>query len=116
MYSTSSFLKTIELILGMQPMSQYDAAATTLWRCFDKSPSHKAFSYKENQLSLDEKNVIQNAMQRKSETFNFKKEDSINDHDFNEVLWKGLKGEMAIVPTPKRAAFVQIKQTKDKDD
>jgi hypothetical protein len=55
-------------------------------------------------------------MQRKSEAFNFKKEDSINDRDFNEVLWKGLKGEMAIVPTPKRAAFLRIKQTKDKDD
>ena len=63
-----------------------------------------------------EKNTAVNAMQKKSEAFNFKKEDSINEHDFNEVLWKGLKGEMAIVPTPKRAAFLQIKQTKDKND
>jgi hypothetical protein len=55
-------------------------------------------------------------MQRKSELFNFKKEDSINDFEFNEVLWKGLKGEMATVPTPKRAAFLQINKTKDKDD
>jgi hypothetical protein len=52
-------------------------------------------------------------MQQKSETFNFKKEDSINDHDFNEVLWKGLKGETAILPAPKRAAFLQLNPTKD---
>ncbi len=116
MYSTSSVLKTIELILGMQPMSQYDAAANTLWKCFDKQPMHKGFITKPNQWDLNEKNTAFTAMQRKSELFNFKKEDSINDHDFNEVLWKGLKGEMATVPTPKRAAFLRIKQTKDKDD
>ena len=116
MYSTSSVLKTIELILGMQPMSQYDAAANTMWNCFDKMPTHTAFSSKPNSWDLNEKNTARNIMQQKSETFNFKKEDSINDHELNEVLWKGLKGEMAILPTPKRAAFLQVNQTKDKDD
>jgi DNA-binding beta-propeller fold protein YncE len=116
MYSTSSVLKTIELILGMQPMSQYDAAANTLWKCFNKTANHKAFTTRPNQWDLNEKNTAHTAMQRKSESFNFKKEDSINDHDFNEVLWKGLKGEMAILPAPKRAAFLQVKQTKDDDD
>lgn len=116
MYSTSSVLKTIELILGMQPMSQYDAAANTLWKCFNKTANHKAFTTRSNQWDLNEKNTAHTAMQRKSESFNFKKEDSINDHDFNEVLWKGLKGEMAILPAPKRAAFFQVKQTKDDDD
>jgi len=116
MYSTSSILKTIELILGMQPMSQYDAAANTLWKCFDKTPSHKGFTTRPNQWDLNEKNTARNIMQQKSEAFNFKKEDSINDHDFNEVLWKGLKGEMAILPAPKRAAFLQVTKTKDKDD
>ena len=116
MYSTSSILKTIELILGMQPMSQYDAAANTLWKCFDKTPSHKGFTTRPNQWDLNEKNTAHNIMQQKSEAFNFKKEDSINDHDFNEVLWKGLKGEMAILPAPKRAAFLQVTKTKDKDD
>jgi YVTN family beta-propeller protein len=116
MYSTSSVLKTIELILGMQPMSQYDAAANTLWKCFDKTANHKGYVTKINQWDLNEKNTATNLMQRKSEAFNFKKEDSINDRDFNEVLWKGLRGEMAIVPTPKRAAFLRINQTKDKDD
>lgn len=116
MYSTSSVLKTIELILGMQPMSQYDAAANTLWKCFNKTANHKSFITRSNQWDLNEKNTAHTAMQRISESFNFKKEDSINDHDFNEVLWKGLKGEMAILPAPKRAAFFQVKQTKDDDD
>ncbi|MEK7253275.1 MAG: bifunctional YncE family protein/alkaline phosphatase family protein, partial [Bacteroidota bacterium] len=33
-YSTTSMLRTMELILGLPPMSQYDAAATPMWRCF----------------------------------------------------------------------------------
>src|SRR5947199_7856761 len=37
MYSTTSVLRTIELILGLQPMSQYDAAATSMWRCFQST-------------------------------------------------------------------------------
>jgi len=115
-YSTSSVLKTIELILGMQPMSQYDAGATSLWRCFDKTPNAKGFITKPLQYDINEKNTVRSAMQRKSETFNFKKEDSINDHDFNEVLWKGLKGESALVPAPKRAAFIKMTTQRDADD
>ena len=115
-YSTSSVLKTIELILGMPPMSQYDAGARSLWRCFDKVSNPKGFITKPLQQDINEKNTARTAMQRKSETFNFKKEDSINDHEFNEVLWKGLKGENAIVPAPRRAAFLKMNPKKDADD
>ena len=115
-YSTSSVLKTIELILGMPPMSQYDAGATSLWRCFDKTANAKGFTMKPLQADINEINTVHSAMQRKSETFNFKKEDSINDNDFNEVLWKGLRGENAKVPAPKRAAFLKMNVKKDTDD
>jgi YVTN family beta-propeller protein len=116
MYSTSSILKTIELILGMPPMSQYDAAATPLWRCFEKTPNLTGFTQKPLRYDINEKNTAHTAMQRKSELFNFKKEDSINDQDFTEVLWKGLKGENAVVPAPKRAAFIKVNPKVDIDD
>lgn len=116
MYSTSSILKTIELILGMPPMSQYDAAATPLWRCFEKTPNLTGFIHKPLRYDINEKNTAHSAMQRKSEHFNFKKEDSINDFEFTEVLWKGLKGENAVVPAPKRAAFIKVNPKVDIDD
>ncbi len=115
-YTTSSVLKTIELILGMQPMSQYDAAANTLWKCFDKNINIGGFTAKPLRWDINEKNTKSSLAQRKSEKFNFKKEDSINDHDFTEVLWKGLKGDQAVVPAPKRAAFLKLKTGKDIDD
>ncbi len=37
-YSTSGVLRTIELVLGLPPMSQYDAAATPLYNAFQPTP------------------------------------------------------------------------------
>ena len=38
MYSSSSLLRTMELILGLPPMTQYDAAATPMWASFQAKP------------------------------------------------------------------------------
>ena len=109
-------LRTIELILGMAPMSQYDAAATPMWRCFQPTVDLSPFNAKPLQWDINEKNTVQNAWQRKSETFDFTKEDRIPDREFTEVIWKAVKGENAIVPAPKRAAFVKLADKKDEDD
>jgi YVTN family beta-propeller protein len=113
-YSTTSVLRTMELILGMGPMSQYDAAATPMWRCFDSSP--KAFPFKAiiPGVSLNEKSTAINQWQKKSEQFNFAKEDSNNDIEFNRVLWHGIKGDIPF-PGPRRAGFLTV-NAKDGDD
>ena len=116
MYSTTSMLRTIELILGLQPMSQYDAAATPMWRSFQATPNFTAFNAKPLQWDINEKNKASNAWQRKSETFDFSKEDRIPDRAFTEVIWKAVKGENAIVPAPKRAAFVKLSEEKKDND
>lgn len=108
MYSTSSMLRTIELILGIGPMSQYDAAATPMWRCFSANPDLSVFTAKPLQVDINEKNGVENAWQRKSELFDFTKEDRIPDREFTEVIWKAVRGENAIVPAPKRAAFLKM--------
>ena len=109
-YSTTSMLRTIELILGMPPMSQYDAAATPMWRCFSAKPDLTAFNAKPLQWDINEKNSAVNAWQHKSETFDFSKEDLVPDRAFTEVIWKAVKGDNAIVPSPKRAAFVKLEE------
>jgi len=116
MYSTTSMLRTIELILGIPPMSQYDASATPMWRCFQSSPDLNGYIAKPLQWDINEKNKVENAWQRKSEKFDFTKEDRIPDREFTEVIWKAVKGENAIVPAPRRAAFVKQTEKKDDDD
>ena len=115
MYSTTSMLRTIELILGVPPMSQYDAAAMPMWRCFSAIPNLSPYTAKPLQTDINSINTVSNAWQRKSETFDFSKEDRIPDREFTEVIWKAVKGEAAIVPAPKRAAFVKAASVKDDD-
>ena len=115
-YSTSSMLRTIELILGLSPMSQYDAAAMPMWRCFDSVAKPSDFKAISPNVDLRTKNVARNEWQRKSELFNFEKEDANNDVAFNLVLWHGLKGDKIPFPGPTRAAFVYPIIKKDLDD
>jgi hypothetical protein len=89
-YSTSSMLRTMELILGLNPMSQYDAAAMPMWRSFDSVARPTDFKAIIPNVDLIGKNVARNEWQRRSELFNFEKEDTNNDVAFNLVLWHGL--------------------------
>ena len=115
MYSTTSVLRTIELILGMPPMSQYDAAANPMWRCFSQTPNMEPFHALPANVDLLEKNVAWNEMAKKSAGLDFTREDRIPDNLFNEILWKGIKGMQTPLPVPSRAAFVKAVK-KDKDD
>ena len=116
MYSTSSVLRTIELILGMPPMTQYDAAANSMWRSFSATADFTPFTHKPSNVNLNDKNTKQNALSALSEKFDFSQEDKVPDLVFNDVLWKGIKGIDAITPSPNRAAFVKLgKKKKDND-
>jgi hypothetical protein len=116
MYSTTSMLRTIELILGIPPMSQYDAAATPMWRSFSSTPDLKAFIALPTNINLNEKNVAVNELSKKSAGFDFTREDKVPEDQFNEVLWKAIKGLNAVLPAPRRAAFVKETIKKDSDD
>ncbi len=115
MYSTSSALRTMELILGIPPMSQYDAAATPMWRCFTSTPNLNSYTALMPSIHLKEKNTAMNEWQRRSEQFNLAKEDAVPDLEFNKVLWHGLKGDHIPFPGPKRAAFYKPIEKADKD-
>lgn len=114
LYSTSSLVRTIELILGLPPMSQYDAAAESLWRCFNNSPVHPPFNVRPCRVNLDERNVLRNELQAKSDSFDFTKEDRVNDTEFNEVIWKAVKGINSPCPPVVHAAFFLSDKEKDK--
>jgi DNA-binding beta-propeller fold protein YncE len=105
MYSTSSALRTIELILGLPPMTQYDASAEPMWRCFNTTANHPPFKSVPNLVDLNLKNTVESDMSRLSETFDFSKEDRIPDAAFNQVIWSAVKGTGTPCPAPVRAAF-----------
>ena len=116
MYSTSSVLRTIELILGLPPMSQYDAAATPMWRSFTEKPDFSPFKSFAAGVDINEKNVADNELSRQSAYFNLAQLDAVPERQFNEVLWKAIKGMNSEMPAPRRAAFVQLSNATDDDD
>jgi YVTN family beta-propeller protein len=116
MYSTSGVLRTIELILGLPPMSQYDAAAIPMYECFTNKPDFSPYIAKAAQVDIEQRNMAVNESSKRSDRFNFAKEDAVPDLDLNEVIWKSVKGENSIMPAPKRSAFVILEKKKKDDD
>jgi len=113
MYSTSSMLRTIELILGLPPMSQYDASAEPMWRCFNKTATHPPFKSLANLVDLNLKNTATNKLSKLSEKFNFSQEDRVPDAQFNEVIWGAIHGLSSPCPAPVHAAFFTAEKDED---
>jgi hypothetical protein len=64
---------------------------------------------------LNAKNIAENIWQKKSEKFDFTKEDLANDSEFNEILWKAVKGLDSPCPPSVHAAFFKPDNKLDKD-
>lgn len=112
-YSTSSMLRTIELILGMPPMSQYDAGAEPMWRCFSDTVNRNGFNVVAAGVDLNEVNSATNPkatsyLMRMSEKLDLSREDRANEQLMNEILWKYVKGERAKLPTLRQAPWVKV--------
>lgn len=115
MYTTSGMLRTMELILGLPPMSQYDAAATPMFNSFTNKPDLTPFKARPASYPLDEKNPPNAPGAALSLLFDFTKEDAAPDIAFNEVIWKSVHGENSVMPAPVRSAFVRVIED-DEDD
>jgi DNA-binding beta-propeller fold protein YncE len=112
MYSTSSMLRTMELILGLKPMSQFDAAATPMFNAFQATPELRPYKALPANVDLQAKNP-ENAWGGHFE-MNFAKEDACDDLLLNEVIWRSVRGADHPMPAPVRAAFVRS-QARDDD-
>src|SRR5882724_7627986 len=106
MYSTSSMLRTIELILGLKPMSQFDAAATPMFNAFQSTPDLRAYTALPARIDLQEKNTKTSWGEKASRTMDFSKEDAVDDLLLNEVIWRSVRGDDSPLPPPTRAGFV----------
>jgi len=105
MYSTAGMLRTMELILGIPPMSQYDASAEPMWRCFDNTPQHQPYRVKPHQVDLNEVNTDTSKYAYISQKLDFRKEDEAPDGILNEIIWKAVKGIDSPCPPSVHAAF-----------
>ncbi|MFZ4628525.1 MAG: alkaline phosphatase family protein, partial [Blastocatellia bacterium] len=116
MYTTSSMLRTMELILGLPPMSQYDAAATPMFHSFTEKPDLTPFRHRPIRYPWTEVNGPNAPAAERSAQFDFSREDTLPDIEFNEIIWKSVKGADSVMPAPVRSAFVRVIEDDEDED
>src|SRR5262249_16239281 len=106
LYSTSSMLRTMELILGVKPMSQFDAAALPMYASFSPAPDLPPYRVRPAEVDIETKNIAGAWGSDISETMDLAVEDAADDLILNEIIWKSVRGSDSTMPAPVRAAFV----------
>lgn len=113
LYSTSSMVRTMELVLSLPPLSQFDAAAMPMYNSFTINPDSSPYVARESIVDLNEKNIAGAFGQKQSGEMNFSHEDATSELDLNTVIWKSVRGADSPMPSPVRGAFVRVIDKKD---
>ncbi|MDB6111722.1 MAG: phosphoesterase [Pedosphaera sp.] len=112
-YTSASMVRTMELILGLPPLTQYDAAATPMFNCFGKTLELTPYQASEPKVDLAAKNSAKSPGAKESARMNFRDYDLAPEDALNRVLWLAAKGPDAPYPTPiHRALFTDAPAAK----
>lgn len=100
-YDSSSMLRTMEKIVGIGPLSQFDAAATPMLNSFTNQPNFTPYTAITPTQPLDEKNPVNAPLAAVAAISDFSKEDRVPDDLLTAMVWKSVKGADSEVPTSK---------------
>lgn len=114
LYSTASMLRTMELILGVPPMSQYDAAATPMFPAFSMTANLAPYVVENPRIDVNEKNKSGSVGQLLMDKINLRRVDAAPDRLFNEIIWESIKGTK--MPAPRYSIFSRASGSDEDDD
>jgi phospholipase C len=103
-YSTVSVLRTIELILGLGPMSQFDAAATPLVAAFTDTPTITPYAALRPHQALTERNQVNAYRARDALALRLDRPDEADEEILNDIVWHAIKGPAVPMPAAKSAS------------
>src|SRR5262249_24620475 len=106
LYSTTSMLRTMALILGLRPMSQFDAAATPMFNAFQGHADLRPYAAEAPRVDMTKRNSALAWGGDLSAQMDFTREDAADDQLLNQIIWHSVKGGETPMPPPTRAAFV----------
>jgi hypothetical protein len=104
-YSTVSMVRTMELILGLPPLSQYDAAARPMYASFSDKADLKPYVSEKAQIDLAARNTKKSYGAERSGKMDFSDYDLADESELNEILWRSIKGADAPLPPAVRRAI-----------
>jgi len=105
MYNTTSMLRTMELILGLRPMTQFDAGARPMFTAFQATPDAASYTSEKPRIALDERNPAASNTAARSAKLDFDEEDRADEDELNDILWTAIRGNTA--PPPTRSYFAR---------
>jgi hypothetical protein len=99
-YTTASMIRTMELILGLPPLTQFDAGATPMFNCFQKTSQPTPFVVCTPEVDLVAKNTLKSPFAKQSAKMDFREYDEAPEDELNRILWHTARGMDAPYPTP----------------
>ena len=121
-YNTTSILRTIEQILGLPPMNQFDGSATPMFDCFQNTPDLRPFQSVPTNVPLDQMNpgsvAIHDPLLKQlaqwSEEMNFEQVDRAPEDRLNRVLWHAMRGSQ--MPYPQWAVGADAEEEEEEEN
>jgi hypothetical protein len=105
MYNTTSALRTMELILGLRPMTTFDAGARPMAPAFQAVPDVRPYTAEPPRIALGQRNPAMSPTAARSAKMDFDDADRIDDDELNDILWSAVRGNGAPSPAPVRSVF-----------
>jgi hypothetical protein len=97
----------MELILGLPPLTQYDAAATPMFACFQREAVVVPYDVRTPAVDLHARNTKKSVFWQESSRMNFAEVDRAPEDLLNRILWHHARGA-APYPAPiHRAIFTR---------
>jgi hypothetical protein len=97
-YSTGSMLRTMELFLGLPPLTRFDAAATPMIDSFTNKPDLAPYDAITPSQSLTELNTASSPLAAASARMNLADADQAPERELNEAIWKSVNGPSSTMP------------------
>ena len=103
MYNTTSMLRTMELLMGLRPMTHFDAGSRVMSAAFNSQPDPAPYTAEKPRIALDERNPAATPAAQRAENLRLDEADENDDDEMNDMLWRAIRKDAP--PPPVRSIF-----------
>jgi hypothetical protein len=93
-------LRTVELLVGIPPLTQFDAYSTPMTRAFSRRADPTPYTAQVPTMPLNERNAASAPLAAESGAQNLTVEDAIDEQTFNRAIWQSVHGANSVMPEP----------------
>ena len=102
LYTTSSMIQTMELLLGLPPMTQYNVAATPMYAAFTDKAGLSGYTHVGTEVDVNTKNTVLAWGSKESGEMDFSNYNRAPEFLLNKIVWKSVRGTQRAMPLPVR--------------